>query len=160
MIKMAAKSKNPSGEKTALATTEKLLALMGIKAEVTVSFDKDSGFLVNIDTTEEAGLLIGNRGRTLTSFQHILAMMLNKDKKAWTRVSVDVASWREKEEERLVGLAKQTAERARVSGEPQNLYNLSPQERRSVHMALSEEKDVKTESFGEGRDRYLVVTPK
>lgn len=139
--------------------SEKLLSLMGVNAKLELN-TKEDGLMVNIDAGEESGLLIGNRGRTLQSLQHILSMMINKDKKAWRRITVDIASWREKEEERLAELAKQTAERVRTSGTPQNLYNLSSEQRRIVHMTLSEEKDILTESQGEGKDRCLVVTSK
>lgn len=160
MTKMTTKDKVQMNEKEVLVITEKFLSLMDVGAKATVFFKDKTGFLVNIDAGQEAGLLIGNRGRTLQSFQHLLSMMLNKGKMTWIRVTVDVASWREKEEKRLVGLAKQTAERTRISGEPQNLYNLSAIQRRSVHMALADEKDIKTESLGEGKDRYLVISPK
>ena len=43
---------------------------------------------------------------------------------------------------------------------PLALYNLNPFERRIVHVALSENKEVVTESQGEGKNRFLVVSPK
>jgi spoIIIJ-associated protein len=39
------------------------------------------------------------------------------------------------------------------------LYNLSPSQRRIVHMALADEEGIETTSEGEGAGRYLVVKP-
>jgi len=57
----------------------------------------------------------------------------------------------------LKNLAEQTAQRAIETSEPQNLYNLNPSQRRVIHMYLSENDDIVTESEGEGYERYLVI---
>ena len=75
-------------------------------------------------------------------------------------IVVDVSNWREKEEERLISLATITAQRAKDTGEVQYLYNLTPAQRRVIHLTLSENPGVSTESQGEGKDRYLAITPK
>lgn len=136
-----------------------LLALMGTEAKATVAEDKENDATrVNIEAGEAAGLIIGGRGATLYAIQTLLGMMFRKKFGEWKRIIVDVSSWREKEEGRLTQVAKLAAERARATGEPQRLYNLTPSQRRSVHLALSEDEDVETESEGEGKERYLVIT--
>ena len=57
------------------------------------------------------------------------------------------------------------ASRASLRQEPiQNLIkifpDLTPAQRRVIHMALSEDSEIETESQGEGEERYLVVKPK
>ncbi len=139
-----------------------LLSKVGIEAEVTVTDTDEAGesvFNVNINAPEEAGLLIGAHGSTLTAIQSFLAMVVKQQTGEWVRVVVDVGDWRSKHEEHLAQLAHQTAERAKTTGQPQMLYNLSPSQRRVVHLVLSEEGDVVTESVGEGAARYLVVKP-
>ncbi len=64
-----------------------------------------------------------------------------------------------KNEDYLNNLAEQTAQRAKETNEPQNLYNLNSAQRRIIHMCLSEDKETETESLGEGQERYLVVKP-
>jgi spoIIIJ-associated protein len=141
--------------------TEELLSLMATGAKATVSYDKNNKtFIVNIDTENETGLLIGKKGETLSSIQTILGILFKGKTGEWNRVVVNVGDYREKEEDYLESLALATAQRARETGEPQNLYNLKPWQRRIVHLALSEEKDVVTESQGEGEERYLIVKPK
>ena len=140
---------------------EELLRLMGTDATAIVSEDKDNeAILVEIKTEDEAGLLIGARGETLSSLQAVLGMMFRQKTGEWQRIIVDVAGWRERQKGRLSELANQTAERAKATGVPQPLYNLSPTERRIVHLALADDKDLKTESQGEGKERYLVISLK
>jgi len=127
--------------------TNKLLELMGSKAKAEVSFDKENeAFMVEIKTEEEVGLLIGRHGETLKAIETAIAMMLKQKTGEWARVVVNVGDWRQKQEEYLNNLADQAAQRAA--------------QRRIIHMALSKNQDVTTESVGEGEERYLVVKPK
>ena len=54
-------------------------------------------------------------------------------------------------------MATQTANHVKQTGEEQKLYNLTPTQRRIVHMALSTDKEIETTSEGEGQERYLIV---
>jgi len=144
--------------KTLKKLTSELLSLMGTKADATVSYDKANGcYLVDIDGGDETGLLIGKKGETLLSLQTILGILLKQKTGEWERVTVNVGDYLEKEEEYLKNLAQSAAARAKETGEPQSLYNLKPNQRRIIHLSLSEDKGITTESLGEGEERYLVV---
>ena len=156
---MAKKKPDTKSEVAQLA--KELLSLMGTNATAEVSEDPENGaFVVSINAGDAAGLLIGRRGETLLSFQMVLGVMVRQKLGEWVRIVVDVGDWREKEEERLNSLALAAAERAKETGQPQPLYNLSPAQRRVVHLALSNDPDIETESLGEDAERYLVVKPK
>ncbi|HKB88131.1 MAG TPA: R3H domain-containing nucleic acid-binding protein [Patescibacteria group bacterium] len=138
--------------------TDELLTLMGTKATANVSYDEtNKSYLVNIDGGDETGLLIGKKGETLLSLQTILGILLKNGSDEWERVTVNVGDYLEKEEDYLKNLADSAASRAKETGEPQSLYNLKPNQRRIIHMILSEDKEIVTESVGEGEERYLVV---
>ncbi|MEK7061359.1 MAG: R3H domain-containing nucleic acid-binding protein [Patescibacteria group bacterium] len=141
--------------------TISLLSLMGSKAKVGISFDEtNQTVLINLETDEETGLLIGRQGETLTAIQTILGMIVRKNFDEWVRISVNVGDYQEKQESRLRELATQTALRAKETKEPQYLYNLTPNQRRIVHLTLSEDTEIETESQGEGAERFLVVRMK
>lgn len=155
--------KNSLQDKVSLVQklADKLLELLGTKAKATVSEDKkNEAIRVDIETETETGLLIGRHGETLDALQVILGMMVFQECKEWARIIVNVGDWREKQEDQLKGLALQAAERARETGDPQTLFNLNASQRRIVHMVLTEEKDIETESSGEGKERYLVIKQK
>jgi len=140
---------------------EKLFKLLGIDTSFEIREDKkQEALMVDIQADDGAGLIIGNRGRNLNSIQTITGIMLWNITGDWKRVILDVGNWREKEETRLKELASKTAERVKETGESQPIYNLSPAQRRIIHLSLSEEGDVKTESVGEGDERYVVVALK
>jgi len=138
--------------------TVKLMDLLGSKAKVEV-LEKDDSFSVNLKAEEETGLLIGRHGETINSIQAILALSLREELEE-KKIFVNVGDWREKQEEKLNEMAEQIYQRVIDTGEPQPIYNLTPSQRRIIHVALSEKKDVETESTGEGENRYLLVKPK
>lgn len=141
--------------------SEELLSLMGTKSKPEVSEDpENNAFVVDIKTNEETGLLIGRRGETLSSIQTIISLLVRQRLGDWERIVVNVGDWRQKEEERLQVLAEGAAERAKETGQAQPLYNLTAGQRRIVHLFLSQDAGVTTESIGEGEERYLVIKPK
>ncbi|HJY98819.1 MAG TPA: R3H domain-containing nucleic acid-binding protein [Patescibacteria group bacterium] len=141
--------------------TDELLSLMSVKGKAEISYDKtEDVFTVNIEAGDTTGLLIGKKGETLSSLQTFLGIALKQHLGEWKRVVVNVGDYREKEEDYLKNLADSTATRAIESKEPQSLYNLKAWQRRIIHMHLSENPDITTESVGEGEERYLVVKSK
>ncbi len=140
---------------------DKLLSLMSTKATAKVSYDKtNEAYVVDVEAGDETGLLIGKKGETLSSIQTMLGILLKQKTDEWNRVIVNVGDYREKEEDYLRNLATTTAERAKETYEPQSLYNLTPGQRRIVHMTLSEDDAIETESVGEGNERYLIIKAK
>jgi len=139
--------------------TEDLLNRLGIAGAVLVDIDETEAYRVHIET-EETGLLIGFHGRTLESFQIILGLLVSKALESWVRVYVNVGDYREKREEALMLMAQQAAERALTQGRPIELAHLSASERRVIHLTLSGDERVETESVGDGSQRTLLVKPK
>lgn len=146
-------------ENTIQTTTKNVLQRLELAGDVSVGTDESGAYRVHIET-EETGLLIGYHGRTLESFQIILSLLVSKELGQWVRVYVNVGDYREKREETLMHMAMHAAERAIASGRPIELPHLSSSERRVIHMTLSGDERVATESLGEGNARVLVVKPK
>ena len=141
--------------------TKELFELIGLKPEIEIVHDKENeAIMVNLKSDDSTGLIIGRRGETISAIQSVLGMMVRQKAGGWVRIMLNIGDWREKQEEQLKELATSAAQRARETGEAQMLYNLSASQRRVIHMTLSEEKDIKTESEGEGRDRHLVINIK
>jgi len=97
-----------------------LLALIGVEAkafvEVTNTADEPV-YSVNVETESQAGLLIGNRGETLSAIQNFLNLAMKQKTGDWVRVIVNIGDWREKQEDYLKNLAMQAAMRARETKE-------------------------------------------
>ncbi len=141
---------------------DRLLELLMINADFEIKVQKEGSLSVNvnIEEVEESGLLIGARGSTLNAIQSFLALSLRQKTGEWLPVRLDIGNWRGRHEDYLEELATQTAERALATNEPQYLYNLTPSQRRIIHMAITKRKDVISESQGEGLERHLIVSAK
>lgn len=138
---------------------EDLLGKLEIAGTVTVTTDETGAFRVGIET-EETGLLIGHHGKTLESLQLILGIMVSKSLGRWVKAYVNVGDYREKREETLMHMAQRAADRALALGRTVELSRLTPAERRIIHLTLSGDDRIETESMGEGDDRILLVKPK
>lgn len=138
----------------------KLLELVGVEGTVSVEYSKkDELYSIQIET-DSAAILIGHRGETLGAFQTILRQIVFGKTQSISQIIVNIGDWRAKREDTLTALASNASTRAKNTGQEQHLYDLSPSDRRFVHLLLSEDSGVSTESEGEGRDRHLVVKPK
>jgi len=164
MVKTVKKTKSKIvvfDERSLEKIANEILELSGTKAKAKVSLDKENdAYLVDISTSEETGLLIGAHGETLESIQRALALIVRNYLGEWKRVVVNIGDWREKQEERLKELAKEAAEKVKQTGKEEPLYNLNASQRRIIHMVLSTDDKVITESQGEGTERFIVVKPK
>ncbi len=136
--------------------SEDLLSRLEISGNVSVDIDETGAYRVHIET-EETGLLIGFHGKTLESFQILLGIIVSKALGQWVKVYVNVGDYREKREEALMLMAQRAAERVLATGRPMELARLSPSERRVIHLTLSGDDRVVTESMGEGDNRTLIV---
>lgn len=144
-------------EKKLIKITKELLKKLEVKAEVAVNEAEDQGLKVLI-SGEDLGRLIGYRGRTLSSLQLVLGLMVNQGEELdWKRVVVDVGGWRESREESLKEMAERAVKKARDYREKVFLPPMSPTDRRVIHLALQEYADISSDSEGEGEDRRVVV---
>ncbi len=107
----------------------------------------------------DPGKIIGRAGRTLAALEFITNAVINRDEGSKVRVSIDVGGYKRRRDERLRGEARKAAARVRKTGRPVELDAMSAAERRVVHMALADDPDIVSESYGEGKDRRVVVKP-
>jgi spoIIIJ-associated protein len=135
-----------------------LIHRMGMR-ELRVDIVSADPLLLNIMGGDVADL-IGRRGENLRALQFVLGLMLNKQLRRHTRVTVDADGYRARREELLTGMAQRFASRVRSTRQPMQLEAMPPNERRIVHLALSEDPDVMTESVGEGDARRVVIKPR
>lgn len=110
---------------------------------------------------EDSRFLIGQYGNNLQALQHILRMIVGKTTKnpMDSVLLIDINDYRRKKEQSVIDLARMVAREAEKEGKSVTLRPMSAYERRLVHMELSKEKNVTTESIGEGDTRRIVVRP-
>src|SRR5437867_740911 len=107
----------------------------------------------------DAPLLLEHDGEALEALQHLLNKILARDERFDTRVVVDCEGFRNHRDEEIVERAKRGAEEALRTGQPVHIDGLNPYERRLAHLALAEQKRVRTFSTGEGAVKRLTIEP-
>lgn len=140
--------------------TAKFLEELGVPAIVTVNFDSGNNLYLISLSSDNPGLLIGYHGDTLGSFQLILAQHLKTQTGQWLNISVNINDYRQRRETALHELAESVANQVVATGQPHTLTPLPANERRVIHLHLSNHSLVITSSVGEGRSRSIVISPK
>lgn len=148
--------------KTAQAAIGKILELMGITATVETEQavqEEAPGTIFNI-VGEDLGILIGRRGQTLSSLQQIIRLITSHSSKNWIPLNIDVEGYHKRRYATLRGLSLRLAEQVRETGEIVTLEPMPANERRIVHLTLSDSPDVTTMSVGEGEERKITICPR
>ncbi len=111
---------------------------------------------------DKSGLLIGKRGQTLDSLQHLMNKILNRDNAGNGKVEVivDTEDYRRRKQETLKEIALKMSRKAKKSLKPVSLNPMPANERRLVHLILAEDREVYTKSYGEGPLRRIIVYPR
>ncbi|PIR08081.1 hypothetical protein COV53_04895 [Candidatus Gottesmanbacteria bacterium CG11_big_fil_rev_8_21_14_0_20_37_11] len=160
-----AQTKNKKDTKTIIKETiSNLLDNLEVKAEIEiekVAEDKNSSqepdhYKVNIKT-DETGLIIGRHGETINSLQLLLGVILYKKIGSWQRIILDVGDYRKVREGSIKEMVERISKEVESTGQPVTLPDLTPYERRVVHIMLSDNPKIASESSGEGKDRRLTI---
>jgi spoIIIJ-associated protein len=107
-----------------------------------------------------SGLLIGKRGQTLEAIQYLAEKIVNKQVEERVRVLVDVEGYLDTRRANLEKLATSMAEKAQKTQKPVTIGQMNAYDRRTVHVHLKSNTEVRTQSVGEGYYRKLIIFPK
>ena len=95
--------------------------------------------------------------RLIADFELVLRLMAKKENAEY--IFVDINNYRKERERLIVEIAKAAAKKAALTKTSVSLPAMNAYERRLVHAEHSQRPDIKTESIGEGKDRYVIVKP-
>ena len=136
-----------------------LLLKMDFEGAVEIDDSQSNLLMVKIQS-EEAGLLIGQGGESLTALQHLCRLIFNKkfkDEPAGVSFVMDINNYRANRLELLKEMCLYIANQVIQEKRPKILEPMPSYERRVIHLALKDFKGVKTESQGEGAERRIVI---
>jgi spoIIIJ-associated protein len=141
----------------ALMTLQNLLDLMDVQAEVTMKED-DECIQMNIKTPEEE-IITGRDGKTLHALQFMLNKIVNRMPEDRKRILIDSEGFRSRREQALIELAKTLGEKSKRLGKVIGINPMNPQDRRIIHLALKDDRELTTRSDGSGLFRRLLLIP-
>jgi len=146
----------------ALSIVRDILQRMEIDAEVDGEKKEEA---IEISIMGAGGVLIGRQGETLSAFQYLVNRIFNAHKEPLEKTSlrqiiVDVENYRERRKNSMIDRALELYRGVVETGKAVSIKNLSPADRRIVHMTLRDREEVRTYSQGEGRFRIIVIEPR
>ncbi len=158
-------------KKVEIEVIEKREVINHIK-EYLVKILKEMGLTVNIEIknkdtvpkyiiySDNDSILIGRNGKNLKALSMIVSSHLNVELSKTFKFTIDVNDYQEKRERSLEKLAKRIAKEVTETKIEAKLDSMNSYERRIIHNALINNKNVYTESEGEEPNRYVVIKPK
>ena len=145
---------------------EELLKRMKLTAQVEIGSDTLETSELEVTPIalevkgDDLGILIGRRGETLAALQYIVRLIVAHHQKARVPLTIDVEGYRQRRYRSLRELALRLAQKAISTGQSMTLEPMPADERRIVHLALSVNPDVVTQSIDEGEMRKVVIMPR
>lgn len=139
-------------------TLQKMIDLITSESKVVASTDQDR-LLLRVEGGN-SGVLIGRRGQTLEAMQFLTDKIINRKSESRVRLKVDIEGYMETRKANLQSLAHKMAEKAKKTGKPATINQMTAQDRRIIHIALKDDTRVRTQSMGDGYYRRLVIFPK
>jgi spoIIIJ-associated protein len=134
-----------------------VLEAMGFEARVEV-YDA-GGFIAADVAPDNTALFIGQKGETIDALQYLVNLSAFRERPFFKRVVLDAEGYRQRRVEAIQGMAHRTARRAVRERRTVEMPPMNSAERRVVHLFLSENPGVTTESEGSGDNRRVKVSP-
>lgn len=137
---------------------QQVVSAMGTSLTVTAE-ETPEGTRIDV-AGEDGGVLVRRGGEGLQALQHLVATTFRRQLGDDQRVVIDCNGFRREKDAELRQMAKYMAERALSMGQPQEMGPLNPYERRIVHMAVTEDPRVASESIGDAFMKTVIISTK
>ena len=152
----------PADPEPAVQWTRKFLELSAslISPDTTVYHTIDDNTIRFQCREGDSARLIGKRGQTLDALQHLADKAVAKQFDSGLHVEIDVEGYLDRRKAELTELADRLAKKALQTGKPMVINRINSHDRRVVHLALKENKEIRTQSAGNGDLRKLLILPR
>ena len=107
--------------------------------------------------SDKNNILIGKNGQTLMAIQTILRQQVYNKINVYPHILLDVENYKEKKLSNLERNAKRIAKEVMKTKIDVELDNMNSYERRIIHNALADFKNISTTSEGEEPNRHIVI---
>ena len=134
---------------------KELLENMNIEAQFETNVRNSQ---INIKMySDKNNILIGKNGQTLMAIQTILRQQVYNKINVYPHILLDVENYKEKKLSNLERNAKRIAKEVMKTKIDVELDNMNSYERRIIHNALADFKNISTTSEGEEPNRHIVI---
>jgi spoIIIJ-associated protein len=133
----------------------RLLELMHYPSGVSVSSDRE--YVTALIQGQYVDEIVDQNGKILDSLQYLLRKMIGKKYSEKAIISLDAGDFRATRSEELKQLGLDLAAEVKKNGKTRSIPSLNPSERRVVHLALQDDKEVRSRSVGEGLFKKVLI---
>lgn len=138
--------------------TMSILNYMGYEdIELNVEKKDNNIALISLNSNQNIGFIIGKRGETIDSLQHLVSLVCNNGEKDYLKVILDIGNYREKRENTLKELAEKIANSVISTGKKSVLEPMNSYERKIIHSTISELSGVHSKSIGDEPNRKIII---
>ncbi|WP_276813436.1 protein jag [Faecalibaculum rodentium] len=132
----------------------------GLDGTTEIEQDKDGFYRITVDTANNA-ILIGRAGKSLQAFNRLVKSAVSAQFRKRIRLLIDVNGYKQDRYEKLTRMAIRQARDVRRTKVDAVLDPMPADERKVIHNALADMKDISTKSEGEGAARrlHILYTP-
>jgi len=136
-----------------------VVAAMGLDVQVTTEVLEDGG--IRADIQGEAGeLLVRRKGEALDALQHLVNSVWRDKTGQGGRIVVDCLGFRQSKDAELRQMARYMMEKVKMTGQPQEMGALNSYARRLVHLEVSSDPSLASESQGDGQVKTVIISPR
>lgn len=129
----------------------------GIDMHADINVAEDDGFFHVTINADNNAILIGKNGQTLQSINNVLKSAASSEFKRRIGVLIDINGYKEEKYEKVCNLAMRVAKTVQRTKTDAVLDPMPADERKAIHNCLTNIKNVRTVSEGEGNQRRLKI---
>ncbi len=126
-----------------------------IESSVNTKLDDDI-IRITIDSTHNP-ILIGKNGKTLLALNELVKLAVSNHFHKRFRILLDINGYKDNKYDRLSRLARRCAREVQKTKTTYTFDSMPADERRVIHNACSNMRNVRTESIGEGSRRQVQI---
>lgn len=134
----------------------KILTDMNFEVE-TISYVQDGRIYCNINTSNNS-ILIGKAGVILRAMNFIIKNAVSNTFKKRIEMSLDINGYKEERYKKVASMARRFGKTVLKTKTDLKLDPMPADERKVMHQEIAKMKHLKTESKGEGKNRYMTIS--
>lgn len=134
----------------------RFISKMGFEVE-TVSYLQDGRIYCNINTSNNS-ILIGKAGVILRAINFIVKNAVSTTYKKRIELSIDINGYKEERYKKVASMARKLGKQVLRTKADIKLDPMPADERKVMHQELAKLDHVKTQSYGEGKNRHMVIS--
>ena len=134
----------------------KILSDMNFEVE-TISYVQDDRIYCNINTSNNS-ILIGKAGVILRAINFIIKNAVSNTFKKLIEISIDINGYKEERYKKVASMARRFGKTVLRTKADLKLDPMPADERKVMHQEIAKMKHLKTESKGEGKNRYITIS--